>query len=724
MSIRKKILLIIAAAVFGLILVLYLTSESLLLSSYKDLEERNAVQNIERIKLALSSDIDELRSTNTDWAHWNDTYNFIKDGNKDYIDSNLNSDSFNYLKINLILFLDANGHIFLSKAVDYKKEALAPADNLVQHLLARGNLLCRSETDEFSGIVALPEGNFIISSQPILTNLGKGPARGTLIMGRNLNSEIEELSKMIQLPIVAQGINESNMSSDFIAVKSSLLKDRPTIIKLLTKESIASYALLLDIFGEPSIILRIEMPREIYKQGLTTIFYFLLFFLVFGITFAAVILILLEKAVLSRLANLGLNVSNIGLTGDLTIRVPSVGKDELSQLADDINVMLTRLAKSEGKLRKSEQRYRAIVEDQTELVCRFLPKGALTYVNDAFCRYFNKTRQELMDQKLSRIILKYGERVIEEKIKTLRTEEPICSFENSYDTDNGILWQHWTLRALFNDSASLIEYQAVGQDITERKRAEEELKIARDNLEARVKERTAELEFQNAQMEQFIYTVSHELRSPLITLQGFNGLLLRDVREGDAEKIKTDLRLMADAVTRMDLLLSETLELSQVGRVTNPLEDVPFEEMAKESILRISDKINTSGIELKISKNMPFVHVDRIRIVEALINLVENSIKYMSQTINPTIEIGYRGSCEKPIFFVRDNGMGIDPRQQSKVFELFYKINKNSEGTGVGLAIVKRIIEVHGGQIWIESQLGKGTTVCFTLPPGELGENA
>ena len=103
MSIRKKILLIIAAAVFGLILVLFLTSESLLLSSYNDLEERNAVQNIERIKLALSSDIDELRSTNTDWAHWNDTYNFIKDGNKDYIDANLNSDSFNYLKINFIL---------------------------------------------------------------------------------------------------------------------------------------------------------------------------------------------------------------------------------------------------------------------------------------------------------------------------------------------------------------------------------------------------------------------------------------------------------------------------------------------------------------------------------------------------------------------------------------------------------------------------------------------
>jgi PAS domain S-box-containing protein len=724
MSIRKKILIIIAAAVFSLILVLYLTSESLLLKSYNDLEERNAAQNIERIKLALSSDIDDLRTTNTDWAHWNDTYNFIKDGNKEYIDSNLNSDSFNYLKINFILFLDVDGHIVLTKALDYKTEAFAPADNLVWHLLAGGNLLCHSETDEFSGIVALPEGNFIISSQPILTNSGKGPVRGTLIMGRYLNLEIEKLSKIIQLPIVAQEINESNNFSDFVAIKSSILKDRSISIKSLTKESISSYALLRDVYGKPSIILRVEMPREIYRQGQITIYYFLLFILIFGITFAAVILILLNKAVLSRLANLGLTVSNIGLTGDLSMRVPAEGRDELSRLADDINVMLTRLAQSEGKLRKSEQRYRAIVEDQTELICRFIPDGVLTFVNDAFCRYFNKTRQELMDQKFSRTISKDGERAIEDKVRTLCAENPICSFENSYNTDNGILWQHWTLRVLFNDSVSPVEYQAVGQDITERRRAEEELKIARENLETKVLERTAELEFQNAQMEQFIYTVSHELRSPLITIQGFNGLLLKDVLEGETEKIKTDLKSIADAVTRMDMLLSETLELSQVGRVANPAEDVPFEEMARESLLRISNRAKPSEIEIKISKNMPSVHVDRMRIEEALVNLIENSIKYIGNTANPKIEIGYRGSADEPIFFVRDNGMGIDPSQKSKVFDLFYKVNKNSEGTGVGLAMVKRIIEVHGGRIWIESQLGKGTTVCFTLPPGELGENA
>jgi signal transduction histidine kinase len=253
-------------------------------------------------------------------------------------------------------------------------------------------------------------------------------------------------------------------------------------------------------------------------------------------------------------------------------------------------------------------------------------------------------------------------------------------------------------------------------EIQEREKAEEALNFARDELELRVKERTAELQFKNAEMERFVYTVSHDLRSPLITIQGFNGFLKEDIEQGDNEKVKTDLRLIEQAVTKMDLLLSETLELSRIGRVSNPSEDVPFEEIVQEALLQTSQRIKSAGIEVLVANNLPVVHADRTRIVEAMVNLIENSLKYRGEQQHPRIDIGYRTEADETVFFVRDNGIGIDPSQHEKVFELFYKVNKGSEGTGAGLAIVKRIIDVQGGRIWMESELGKGTTVCFTLP--------
>jgi len=230
------------------------------------------------------------------------------------------------------------------------------------------------------------------------------------------------------------------------------------------------------------------------------------------------------------------------------------------------------------------------------------------------------------------------------------------------------------------------------------------------------KRRTEELQSKNSEMERFVYTVSHDLRSPLVTIQGFDGFLKEDIEKGNAEKVKADLRMIEQAVTKMDRLLSETLELSRIGRVADPPEDVPFGEIVGEALLQTSQRTKSAGIDVLVANDMPVVHVDKMRIVEAMVNFIENSIKYRGEQQHPRIDIGYRTEAEKTVFFVRDNGMGIDPSQHEKVFELFYKVNKNSDGTGAGLAIVKRIIEVHGGRIWVESELGKGTTVCFTLP--------
>ncbi|VUT25565.1 MAG: sensory histidine kinase AtoS [Candidatus Methanolliviera sp. GoM_oil] len=234
-----------------------------------------------------------------------------------------------------------------------------------------------------------------------------------------------------------------------------------------------------------------------------------------------------------------------------------------------------------------------------------------------------------------------------------------------------------------------------------------------------LKEREEELEAKNTEMERFIYTVSHDLRSPLITISGFAGMLKRDIEKNKREEIETDLMMILDAVGKMDRLLKDTLELSRIGRITNPPEDASFKDIVQEALKQMAGDIGSNEKDIEITAKDSIrgriVYVDKERIVEVLTNLISNSIRYMGDQPEPKIDIGYLS--DENVFFVRDNGIGIPPDQHEKVFGLFYKMDKDSEGEGTGLAIVKRIVEVHGGQIWIESE-GKnreGSTFCFTL---------
>jgi signal transduction histidine kinase len=179
--------------------------------------------------------------------------------------------------------------------------------------------------------------------------------------------------------------------------------------------------------------------------------------------------------------------------------------------------------------------------------------------------------------------------------------------------------------------------------------------------------------------------------------------------------------IMSESITKMDQLLVDTLELSRIGRVANPPVDEPFGGIVKEALRQTEERVKSRNVAVYVAGDMPKVHVDVLRIGEVLVNLIENSVKYIGDQVRPEIDIGSRMDGKETIFFVKDNGIGIDPKEHEKVFGLFYKVDRTSEGTGAGLAIVKRIIEVHGGRIWIESELGKGCTVCFTLPLANVG---
>jgi signal transduction histidine kinase len=225
-----------------------------------------------------------------------------------------------------------------------------------------------------------------------------------------------------------------------------------------------------------------------------------------------------------------------------------------------------------------------------------------------------------------------------------------------------------------------------------------------------------ELEAKNAELERFTYTVSHDLKSPLVTIRGFLGYLEKDAREGNYEKLNHDKQRIETAVEKMQTLLKDLLELSRIGRLMNTPVEIPFNEIVRDALEIVHGQIKAGNVIIEYESSDIVVKGDRVRLIEVMQNLIDNAIKFMGSQPHPRIEIGaIRKERSEPVFYVKDNGTGIASEFHEKIFGLFDKLTAESAGTGIGLALVKRIIEVHGGRIWVESQAGQGATFYFTL---------
>lgn len=230
-----------------------------------------------------------------------------------------------------------------------------------------------------------------------------------------------------------------------------------------------------------------------------------------------------------------------------------------------------------------------------------------------------------------------------------------------------------------------------------------------------------ELEKKNEELERFTYTASHDLKAPLITIRGYLGYMEKDAKSGNYERLTADLQRISEATEKMHRLLNELLELSRVGRAMSKIEEVSFGEIVQDALKRVEGQITEKQVEVKVGSDLPNIYVDKERLIEVIQNLVDNAIKFMGMQKKPCIEIGMWQKDKQIIYFVKDNGIGIKQEFHERIFGLFDKLDSESSGTGVGLALVKRIIEVHGGKIWVESEVGKGTTFLFTLGELEIG---
>lgn len=246
--------------------------------------------------------------------------------------------------------------------------------------------------------------------------------------------------------------------------------------------------------------------------------------------------------------------------------------------------------------------------------------------------------------------------------------------------------------------------------------AEAELRALNAQLEERVSTRTAALEEANRELESFSYSVSHDLRAPLRAIAGFSKLLGSDHEESLDEEGKRKVGIIRDQAVRMGMLIDDLLAFSRLGRKSMDPAPVDMSELANKAFERINSEGN-EAVDFRIGR-LPPATADRSLLEQVWTNLLSNAVKFSSRKDKPVVEVGGIVEEHEYVYFVRDNGAGFDPRYSEKLFGVFQRLHHESEfpGTGVGLALVQRIVSRHGGRVWADSQPGEGATFHFSLP--------
>ena len=374
---------------------------------------------------------------------------------------------------------------------------------------------------------------------------------------------------------------------------------------------------------------------------------------------------------------------------------------------------LTELVQTEETVRRQA----ALFQQTYDAIFVWEWKGAITFWNHAAERLYGYAHEEAIGQVSHQLL----------KTKTLGSDVPFLvpleangrwEGELEHTTRDGKLMTMDSRMALVRDGEHVYVLETT-RDITERKRAEEQIRILNLDLERRVEQRTAELQAANKELESFSYSVAHDLRAPLRAVDGFSNALLEDYGAQLPEEGKKYLQTIRSGAQRMGCLIDDLLSFSRLNRQLLTKQPVDMEVLVRGVLEEMIPEGQETNIEI-VNGNLPAAHGDPSLLRQVWANLLSNAIKYSRHARQARIEIGALAEAQGHVYFVRDNGAGFDMKYADKLFGVFQRLHRADEfeGTGIGLAIVQRVVHRHGGRVWAEAKPNEGATFYFTLEGG------
>lgn len=666
---RSRIPLLIGLALVSLFLILLFGARIILLRSYEDLEEIEAHANVERVVNALNAELESINSLAKDYAGWDDSYRFAQDGNREFIHKNLDDPNFEQLGMNLIIYLDKEGKWVYARNFDLQKKQEVPFPKSLGTILTPESPLLKELTlhSTCEGILTLPEGSLLVSAVPILTSEYRGPAAGTLVMGRFLNTAaLERFSLITKLQLRVYAATERNLPLPL----SSFEQEKILVVRGPDNNYLSGLSLLYDLYGNPALVVRVETPMTTYHQGIRTIRYFVVWF-----------------------AGLSLLIVGISM------------------------FFARKLLLVQNKGKESHSRYQAVVDGYDGLIYIVSAARVIEFMN---LKLIERLGRDATGEICHKALHDFGD-ICEwcDYSKVLSGETVRCEVYNPKDES----WYYVISTPVYNPDGT-VSKQSMLTDISEVKRASsEKAELASQLRQAQKMEAVGQLaggvahDFNNIlcaiigfasliemsmskddparpHLEQ-ILAASDRAGQLVSSLLAFSRKQVLNPHPIDMNRIVRDVQKILGRLITEDIDLRIHLSETEVNVLVDPGQ---VDQVLINLVANAKDAMQSGG-SLGIETGKELLPVELLKASGAV------------------PEVPYA------VLTVRDSGTGMDSVAKEKLFEPFYTTKEVGKGTGLGLSIVYGIVKQHNGFITVNSELGKGTTfkVFFPLVTASAG---
>lgn len=681
MDLRAKTLIIFGVGLLLILAGFTVYSTYVLQKSYTDIEHAEVRQDIEQVKFAIDNELSTLDSTLLDWSSWDDTYYFAQGNNSAYIEENLPKETYQTLDLNFLLMFNRSGDLIYAKAYDQNTGDLEPVSPLLLNKIIENHPLFGFESPDRSASV---QGIFFADNQPrfvtvrpILKNNGDGPAEGIMVMGRNFDEgRMDKMSKSTGVSVTLIDSATLSQTPSTGPIRDPFTTENFRVNYPENSDIIEGYTQLKQLSVTPgNYILAVKEPRVIYQSGISTIYSFLFIVLLAALIFGIIGLMLIDRLVLSRVSTITTDVQKIGSDKEITRITEIAGDDELTQLSRAINQMLEKIS-------LARLRYQSIVEDQTELICRFNPDGRITFMNSAFKRIMPGFWEDLDTVTFYDLNSPYISRErMEKNLKTLTPHSPIGEGEQEFALERGYLSISWTIRAIFDSEEIVQEYQFVGSDITMRKQAETALQQV-----------TRKLTLLNQ-------VTFNDIHNAVFTLNGY--LALEKILP-DGEMVNNYHDMEVESVRKIEYSLNFAKNYQDLG-----LKPPEWQNVHQVFVMGIS--------HLDFSSMQRIIHLDNLEIYadslleRVFFTLAGNVLRHAKNATEVTL--GYQFTVDGLMLFFEDNGKGIPDANKEKIFERGYGAQQ-----GMELFLVREILGITGIKIRETGKHGSGARFEMNVP--------